>query len=191
MPKRDGPPGDDRRQSNMVLLGRIAGAHGVRGEVKINSFTAAPEDIAVYGTLTDDAHRSFNIERLRLIKGTAVSAQLAGITGRTEAEALSGVALYVPRDRLPEPEEDEWYYEDLIGLDAISADGRTIGFVVAVQNFGAGDLLEIRPSDGGPSWFLPFSLASVPVVDVKAGHVVIDPPDIVIAGEQGPVEQDP
>jgi 16S rRNA processing protein RimM len=157
-----------------VLLGRVSGAQGLRGEVKINSFTSPPENIAAYGPLTDGEGRSFVIERLRSIKGIAVAAQLAGIGDRNAAEALKGVELYVERDKLPEADEDEWYYDDLIGLDAVSPEGKPIGEVVAVQNFGAGDLLEIRPVNARPTLLVPFTKAAVPVLDMKARRVVVD-----------------
>jgi 16S rRNA processing protein RimM len=169
---------DDPARRGLVLLGRIAGAHGIRGEVRINSFTAAPEDIAAYGELTDGRGRVFVIERLRPVKGTAVAAQLQGVRDRTAAEALHGTELFVERAKLPEPDEDEWYYEDLIGLEAVTGEGELAGRVLAVQNFGAGDLLEIRRAEGEPreSLFVPFTKAAVPVVDVKGGRVVIVPP---------------
>ena len=168
----DGDGADDR-----ILLGRIAGAQGLRGEVKINSFTADPENIAAYGPLTDGKGRQFAIDRVRHLKGGAVVAVLAGIKDRAAAEALQGTELYVARDRLPEADEDEWYYEDLVGLRAVSPQGDEIGEVLSVQNFGAGDLLEIRPADARQSRFVPFTKAAVPIVDVKNGRIVVDPPE--------------
>lgn len=120
----NGGRSDDRSGGEFVLLGRISGAQGIRGEVKIASFTAAPEDIAAYGSLTDGKGRRFVIERLRPLKGTAVAAQLAGVADRTAAESLTGVELYVERAKLPVPEEDEWYYTDLIGLKVFSPEGK-------------------------------------------------------------------
>ncbi len=169
--------GDGEREDEadrLVLLGRIAGAHGIRGEVKINSFTGIPEDIAAYGALVDGKGRSFIIERLRPMKGMAVAAALAGISDRTAAEALRGVDLHVERARLPETDEDEWYYTDLIGLAAVSPDGEAVGEVVSVQNFGAGDLLEIRPAEGERTVLVAFTKACVPVVDIKGGRVIVD-----------------
>ncbi len=168
----DGDGADDR-----ILLGRIAGAQGLRGEVKINSFTADPENIAAYGPLTDCKGRQFTIERVRHLKGGAVVALLAGVKDRGAAEGLQGTELYVARDRLPEADEDEWYYEDLVGLKAVSPQGDEIGEVLSVQNFGAGDLLEIRPADARRSRFVPFTKAAVPIVDVKNGRIVVDPPE--------------
>lgn len=174
MQKRDGEPEEANTAAGFVLLGRIVGAHGIRGEARIASFTEPPEHIAAYGPLTDGEGRSFSIERLRPIKGAAVAAQLAGITDRAAAEALKGTELYIAREKLPEPDEDEWYYQDLIGLRALSPNGEAIGEVVAVQNFGAGDLLEIRPPGGRQTLLVAFTKAAVPVVDVKGGHVVVN-----------------
>jgi 16S rRNA processing protein RimM len=177
MKKRQTEPESEGVAAEFVLLGRIAGAHGVKGEVKINSFTEVPEDIAAYGPLIDGKGRSFIIERLHPLKGMTVAAAFAGIADRTAAETLKGVELYVERARLPEPDEDEWYYADLIGLAAISPGGETLGEVIAVQNFGAGDLLEIRPAAGGRTLLVPFVKAAVPVVDMKARRVVVNMPE--------------
>jgi len=160
---------------NLVRLGRISGAHGIRGEVRIASFTDAPEGIAAYGALTDGQGRRFEIASLRPHKGMAVVAAFAGVTDRNAAEALKGVDLYIERDKLPEPDEEEWYHADLIGLDAVSAEGEAIGEVVAVQDFGAGDLLEIRVPGERQTMLIPFTKACVPVVDVKARRLVIVP----------------
>lgn len=169
--------GDER--GDLVQLGRIAGAQGLRGEVKINSFTAAPEDIATYGPLTDRAGRPFTIERVRHLKGGAVVALLAGVKDRGAAEALHGTELYVARAQLPEADEDEWYYDDLIGLTAVSPGGDTIGEVLSVQNFGAGDLLELRLLEKRQSRFVPFTKAVAPLVDVKNRRIVVDLPEEV------------
>lgn len=164
---------DDNEQSGLILLGRIAGAQGLRGEVKINSFTADPEAIAAYGPLTSPDGRRFVIERVRHLKGGSVVAALEGVRDRGAAEALHGAELYVPRDQLPEADEDEWYYEDLIGLKAVSPDGDEIGEVVSVQNFGAGDLLEIRLADARQTRFVPFTKTVVPAVHMKEERLVL------------------
>jgi 16S rRNA processing protein RimM len=177
MPDRDDRPDDAAGGGDLVLLGRISGAHGIRGDVKITSFTAVPQDIAAYGPLTDGKGQNFTIERLRPLNGMGVAVLFRGVADRNGAEALRGVELYVARSKLPEPEEDEWYYSDLIGLAAVNADGETVGEVVAVQDFGAGDLLEIRQPGERQTLLLPFTKASVPVVDMKAGRVVIVPPE--------------
>jgi 16S rRNA processing protein RimM len=178
MAKRDGAPLEGEA-SDLVLLGRIAGAQGLKGEVKINSFTAAAEDIAAYGPLADAKGRQFLMERVRHLKGGTVVAVLAGVKDRGAAEALRGTELYVARDQLPPADEDEWYYEDLVGLKAMSPEGEAIGEVLSVQNFGAGDLLEIRQHDMRQSRFVPFTKAVVPVVDVKNGRAVVDLPEEV------------
>jgi 16S rRNA processing protein RimM len=159
-----------------VLLGRIAGAHGISGEVLIKSFTAAPEDIGAYGALgSADGSRVFEITSARpTAKG--VVARLNGIVDRSTAEALKGTDLYVARDRLPPPSNDEFYYADLIGMTAVGPDGATLGEIVAVQNFGAGDLLEVRPASGGRTELLPFTDEVVPEVDIAARRVTLVPP---------------
>ena len=167
---------DGDKAGDRILLGRIAGAQGLRGEVKINSFTDNPEDVAAYGPLCDGKGRQFIIERVRHLKGGAVVAMLAGVKDRGWAEALQGTELYVARDQLPQADEDEWYYQDLVGLSAVSPEGDPVGEVLSVQNFGAGDLLEIRQPDKRQSRFVPFTRAVVPEVDVKNARIVIDLP---------------
>ncbi len=177
MSERGTEPKESNAGSDLVLLGRILGAHGIRGEVKINSFTDPPDNIAAYGALSDGRGGRFVIEGLRPLKNMAVAARLAGIFDRNAAEALKGTDLYVARASLPAPDEDEWYYADLIGLTAVSPANDPIGEVVAVQNFGAGDLLEIRCPGEQETRLLPFTKDAVPVVDVKGGHVVVVLPE--------------
>lgn len=161
----------------MVCLGRITGAHGLKGEVRVESYTADPEDIGAYGPLTDDSGgRTFVFASLRPVKGGTLVARLKDTPDRAAAEALRGVRLYVGRDRLPEPDEDEWYHSDLIGLKAVTPSGQLAGEVVSLQNFGAGDLLEIRLADTLKTAFVPFTQACVPQVDVKLGMLTVDPP---------------
>ena len=160
-----------------MLLGEIGRPQGLQGEVRIRSFTAEPAAIADYGPLEDEAGmRLFEIESLR-ITAKALTARLKGVESRDQAEALTGTKLYVPRSRLPEREEDEWYHSDLIGLAALNADGATIGTVIAVHNFGAGDLLEIGPPGGGATVLMPFTRETVPEVDVEGGWLRIAPPE--------------
>jgi 16S rRNA processing protein RimM len=173
---------------DLVLMGRISEAHGLKGEVKIASFTADPVDLAAYGPLTDAARaRRFEVLDIRPFKSGTVVARLKGVSDRTAAEKLRGVELFVPRVALPETEDDEFYYSELIGLAATSPDGETMGEIVGVHNFGAGDLLEIRPAERGATWLVPFTQARAPHVDIKAGIVVIvpEPPD-----EQAAVDVD-
>ena len=161
-----------------MCVGRIGAAHGTRGEVKLWSFTADPMAIKDYGALaTEDGTRTFTIETLRPGKNFLV-AHLAGITDRTAAEKLCNLDLYIARDRLPQPADaDEFYHADLIGLTAVGTDGRALGNVVAIHNFGACDLIEVRPAQGGDTVMLPFTEAIVPVVDVAGGRIVVDPPE--------------
>ncbi len=170
-----GSGGPEPSRGDMVLLGRITGAQGLKGEVRITTFTEAPENITAYGPLTAGDGRIFQIEDLRFIKGAAVAARLTGIADRTAAEALRGVDLYVSRDGLPAPDENEWYYDDLVGLAAVSPEGAEIGEVIAVQNYGAGDLLEIRQPDARQTLLVAFTKKAVPVVDTAARRIVVCP----------------
>lgn len=156
-----------------VLLGRIAAAHGIRGEVLIHAYTEPPQNIAAYGPLTDRAGaRVFDIE-CRRVTAKGVVAHLAGVQDRSMAEALKGTELYVARDRLPPATEGEFYHWDLIGLAVHNAEGRRIGEIVAVQNYGAGDLLEVRLAGTATTQLIPFSDAFVPQVDLAAKRAVI------------------
>lgn len=156
-----------------VLLGHISSAQGIRGEVVIKSYTAVPEDIAAYGPLTDaSGTRTFEITVVRGAK-KGVIARIRGIDDRNAAEALRGTELFVDRERLPEPDEDEVYHADLIGLEAVTSDGMTVGEVVAIQNFGAGDLLEIRLAGRARTEFVPFNHDFVPEIDIAAGRVTV------------------
>ena len=145
--------------------------------MRIRSFTAEPRAIADYGPLEDEAGtRLFEIESLR-VTAKALTARLKAVENRDQAEALTGTKLYVPRSRLPEREEYEWYHSDLIGLAALAPDGATIGTVIAVHNFGAGDLLEIRPAGGGATVLMPFTRETAPEVDVEGGWLRVASPD--------------
>jgi len=168
----DGP----RICPRLVCLGQIGAAHGVRGEVRLRSFTADPAAIANYGPLESEDGRVFEIQTLRQAKDYFV-ATFSGIADRSAAERLTNTKLYVPRERLPEPSEpDEFYHADLIGLAVVDRAGRQRGTVIAVHNFGAGDLIEVRPDGGGKTELVPFDAATVPTVDVAAGKIVVDPP---------------
>ncbi len=164
--------GDDQ-----VVLGRIVGAHGIRGEVVLMSFTAEPQAIAGYGALDlVGSGRSLVIEALRPAKAGFI-ARLQGITDRNAAEALKGTELAVPRTRLPAAPEGEVYHADLIGLAVRLPDGRTIGRVTDVENYGASDLLAVRLNDDGREVLLPFNRAAVPAIDIAAGFLIADPPE--------------
>jgi 16S rRNA processing protein RimM len=157
-----------------LLVATIGAPHGVRGEVRVKVFTAAPGSLGAYGPLTDEHGGRFELERVRPGKEVAI-AKFRGVDDRNAAEALNGVSLYVDRDRLPPPEEDEFYHADLIGLVAMSEAGEPLGTVVAVHNFGAGDMLDIAVARG-PSLLVPFTKACVPTVDLARGRVVVAPP---------------
>ncbi len=162
-----------------VCLGQIGAAHGVRGEVRLRSFTADPEAIAGYGPLETEDGRVVEIKALRPAKDHFV-ATLSGVADRNAAEKLANTKLYVPRERLPEPEEaDEFYHADLIGLAVVDRGGTQLGTVIAVHNFGAGDLIEVQQAAGGATQMLPFDAATVPVVDIAAGRIVVAGPQAV------------
>lgn len=163
--------------SGLICVGAIAGAFGVHGEVRLKSFCSVPEDIAAYAPLTtEDGGRSFTVQITRPIPA-GFAARLGGIATKEQADALKGVRLFAPRDRLPSLPDDEFYHADLIGLSVVDTGGATLGEVIAVQNHGAGDLLEIRLGTGFETVLLPFTLAAVPTVDLAAGRIVADPPD--------------
>jgi 16S rRNA processing protein RimM len=159
-----------------VVLGRISGAHGIRGEVRIKPFTERPEDIGSYGPVTArPGGRELRLKIVRLVKG-GVIARIEGVADRTAAEGLKGLELEVERTALPEAAEDEFYHADLIGMAVEDKDGRTLGTVTAVQNYGGGDILEIAPETGGPAVLMNFTREAVPVVDLAKGRLVADPP---------------
>jgi 16S rRNA processing protein RimM len=162
-----------------ILLGTITGAHGIRGEVVIKAYTQAPENIAAYGPLVDKSgKRSFAITVKRLTS-KGVVAQIEGITTRTAAQELKGIELHADRDSLPAIAESEFYYADLIGLTAIDCRGNTIGEIVSVTNYGAGDLLEVRLLGRMATELIPFAEAFVPQIDLAARRAVVCMPTIV------------
>ena len=165
-----------------VCVARIGAAHGVRGAVKLWTFTEDPLAVQRYGPLmTKDGSRQFEIANVRLAKDHLVTT-FKGIATRNDAEKLNGIELYVPRERFPETDDGEYYYADLIGLAAVNAADERLGRVVAIHNFGAGDIIEIAPPKG-PTLLLPFSNAVVPTVDIAGGRVVIELPQ-QIEGEE-------
>lgn len=158
-----------------ICVARIGAAHGVRGEVRLWPFTEDPLAVLQYGPLTTkDGARSFEVVRARETKDHLV-ATLKGVTTRDEAERINGLELYIARDKLPPTDDDEYYHADLIGLRAVNAAGEELGKVVAMHNFGAGDIIEIGTFKG-PSLMLPFTNAVVPAVDIKGGTVTIELP---------------
>jgi 16S rRNA processing protein RimM len=156
----------------MILLGAIAGVHGIRGEVKVKSFTENPMSIAAYGPLYDDKGRAFALKlTCKAAKDSVVIARIDGVADRNVAEALKGIRLYAPREALPAIEaEDEFYADDLIGLAVEDAAGKSYGKVADVQDYGAGPILAI---DGQRAFDLPFADGFVPVVDMQGGKIVI------------------
>lgn len=167
--------------SARVCLAAIVGAHGVRGLVRLKPFTEVPESVVAYGPLTDEAgKRQFRLRLKGQVKGLLL-AEVEGVTDRDAAEALRGQRLYVGREALPSPEDpEEFYYADLIGLRVETAAGELLGEVRAVQDFGAGDVLEVAPPQGR-SFYLPFTRQAVPRIELVAGRLVADPPAEVIA----------
>ena len=163
--------------ANRICVARIGAAHGVRGEVKLWSFTEDPAAVAQYGPLeTQDGTRCFEIEALRAAKDHFV-ARIAGVNDRDAAEKLRNIELYIPRARLPKIEEaDTFYHADLVGLDAVTPAGARVGIVHALHNFGAGDIIEIAPAGGGDPLMLPFNETTVPKIDVAARQIVVVPP---------------
>jgi len=166
------------RGERKVLLGVVAAAHGVRGELRIRSLCAEPADIGSYGPLSDEAGiRTFTVRPTGTSTKGDVIARIDGVDDRTAAEALRGLRLYAARTRLPPPEPGEWYEDDLIGLVARGSDGRAWGTVLAVHDFGAGTVLELSGGDHGRSFMVPFTPQAVPAVDVESGTITVDPPD--------------
>jgi 16S rRNA processing protein RimM len=158
-----------------VCLGVVTGPHGVQGALRIKSFTGAPEDVARYGTLTDETGvRRFELRLIGTAKGVVI-ARLSGVEDRNQAEALRGLRLYLPRSALPQTEADEYYHADLIGLEAVLGDGTLVGRIRAVHDFGAGDTLELARPGASPV-MVPFTRAVVPSVELAAGRLVLDPP---------------
>jgi 16S rRNA processing protein RimM len=178
MTEKPGEKSDDTK----VCVGAIAGAFGVAGEVRLKSFCADATDIAAYGPLTTkDGSRSFTLRLTRPVAG-GLGARLSGVTTKEQADALRGTELYADRARLPHLPDDEFYHADLIGLEARDTGGASIGRVVAVHNHGAGDILEISGPDLSgrgrkAALLLPFTLASVPTVDIAGGCIVVDLPE--------------
>jgi 16S rRNA processing protein RimM len=164
-----------------ICIARIGAAHGVRGAVKLWTFTEDPLAVKTYGPLlTKDGARSFEVATAREAKGHLV-ATLKGIATREDAERLNGIELYIPREKLPVTDDNEYYHADLIGLNAVNAADEPLGRVLAIHNFGAGDIIEIAPPQGA-TLLLPFTNAVVPTVDLANGRVVIELPD-EIAGD--------
>lgn len=159
--------------SKRILIGEITTVHGVRGEIVVRSYAAEPVRLADYNPLEDEAGRT--LPALSVVRETpkGLVCRLQGLADRTAAEKLRGTKLYIPRNRLPPAEAGAYYHADLIGLSAVSPEGQPIGTIVAVENFGAGDLIEIRLEGQTATEYVPFADAFVPEVDVAAGRAVV------------------
>lgn len=165
------------KKSELICVGAITGAFGVRGEVRIKSFCADPVAIGDYSPLTtQNGEKSYDIDLTRTVKG-GFAAKLSGLANKEDADQMRGTRLYVERDRLPSLPDDEFYHTDLIGLDVVDTGGEACGKVTAVHDHGAGDILEISGSNLKEPALLPFTLESVPTVDLSAKRIVIDPPE--------------
>lgn len=167
------------KDADRLLVGEIGAAQGLKGEVRLRSYTQSPADIAAYGPLQDETGvREIEIERVR-VTSKAVIARIKGVTTREAAERLNGTKLYLSRAKLPPREEakdGEWYVADMVGLEAVDPDGTPLGTVVAVHNFGASDIVEIAPVSGEATILVAFTEATVPEVDIKSGRIVVVPP---------------
>ena len=161
----------------MIIIGVLVGAFGVKGEVRLKSFTSDPEAIADYSPLfTEDGSRSFEVRLTGQLKN-AFSAKLSGVHTKEQADGLRGLQLFVPRGKFPKLPDDEFYYADLVGLSVFNAGGAELGQIKAVQNHGATDLLEIFTRETDQSVLLPFTQINVPTVDISSGKIIIDPPE--------------
>ena len=172
---------------NLLLMGRIGAAHGIKGEVRIQSFTEDPLALVDYGRMqTNKPGLTIRILAARTTTNVLV-ARLEGVNDRDAAEKLNGVELYVDRSLLPDPdEEDAYYHADLLGLRAQLRDGTALGVVAAVPNYGAGDILEVRDERSGDTFLYPFTKAVVPEVHLADGYLVIEPPIEADPGEEEP-----
>ena len=158
-------------------MGRFGAPHGVRGELRLQSFTGDPLAIADYGPLTDKSgKKTFTLLNLRPQGKDMLVVRLKDVDHRDGAQALNGVELYLAREKLPAPDPEEFYLADLEGLRAETATGEPIGRVVALRNFGAGDILEIAPASGGDTLMYPFTKAVAPIIDLAGGRIVVEPP---------------
>ncbi len=162
--------------SKDVLLAAVTGAQGLKGAVKVKLFTETPEALASYGPLHDAEGRRFTVTAVQPGKPGEAVISLSGVTDRAAAEALKGTELFVARTALPRPAEEEFYHADLIGLEAQDGEGRVLGKVAAIHNYGAGDVMEIARSDGD-SVLLAFTRETVPMIDIAGGRIVVAVPE--------------
>lgn len=169
----------------LILVAKVAGPFGVRGELRLVAYTADPEALLRYGPLLSEAGAPVLTPASGRHDKGALIVRAPEVTDRTQAEAMKGLRLYVPRDALPPPEEDEFYLADLIGLSAVSPEGEALGMVKALHDFGAGDILEIDPGAGLPTWLVAFTREAVPEVSLAQGRLTVRRP-IEIDGEAAP-----
>lgn len=163
--------------SDLICVGSVAGAYGVRGEVRLKSFCAVPEDIEGYSPLTDESGQNrYPVVLTRAIKN-GFAARLGGIETKEAADTLNGLRLYARRDQLPSLPDDEFYHTDLIELEVYDTGGTLLGRVKSVQNHGATDLLELHGPGLKSTVLLPFTLEAVPTVDLDKGRIIADPPE--------------
>jgi 16S rRNA processing protein RimM len=164
-------------KADRVLVGEIGAAQGLKGEVRLRSYTQTPTDIAAYGPLQDETgEKQVEIAHVRVTPKMLI-ARIEGVTTREAAEALNGTKLYLPREALPEHGEGEWYVADLIGLEAVDTEGAPLGTVVAVHNFGASDIVEVALIEGSPNLLVAFTDENVPEIDIPRGRIVVVPPE--------------
>ena len=192
--QRSSLPRSVEGKGDFVLVGEIGRAHGLKGEVRVKSYTEDPRAIAGYGPLVTADGRELVLQGVRPAPGAAADlliARVEGVATREAAEALNRTQLSVPRGRLPPAEEDEFFLADLVGLAVEDTRGEPLGKVVAVPNYGGGDLLEIVPRAGGASALLPFTKAFVPVIDLAGGRIVADPPEDLFAPAGEPPGPEP
>lgn len=170
--------------SRLILVGQVGGGFGVRGEVRVTAFTADPLALTAYGPLLRaDGTVALTLTSTRLDKNGVVG-RAKEIATKEQADGLRGLKLHVPRDRFPEPDEDEFYLADLLGVQVRDTAGAVMGTVKSVQNFGADDMLEIAPAAGGPTWYLPFTKEATPELRLADGWLLAVPPTEV--GEREP-----
>jgi len=172
------------QSDKLILVGQVAGGFGVRGEVRVTAYTADPRALTAYGPLLRaDGSPGLTLSAVRATKDGVIG-RAAEIETKEQADALRGLKLHVPREAFPEPDEDEFYLADLIGLEARDPEGVVLGVVRAVQNFGADDMLEITPAAGGQTWYLPFTKAATPELHVADGWLLAVRPEEI--GEREP-----
>lgn len=184
MPARPGQATRGNAVTATILVGVVGAPHGIRGEVRIKSFTEDPLAIAAYGPLRSQDGRAFRIAAVRALKDDMVVARLEGVASRDAAAALTGLRLTVERTALPAAAADEFYHADLIGLAAVSADGVALGRVAAMVNYGAGDILEIVAADG-ESLLVAFTEAFVPRIDIPGGRLTVSRAALAAADDDG------